>query len=148
PVEVEPFQPPSSAASLEIAALSVRGKLNPHNTDHYLALRFDRGQQTLLTSLAAADLPPPFREYGYALLVAVGAGREGPGADASRLVLSALARQTMRHAQWNLRVDPETSAEVLEEMEFFARRANDALREDARLSGLATSLAGVFINGA
>ena len=37
-----------------------------------LAIRFGRLQETLVTSLAAADLPPRFEEYAYAMLVADG----------------------------------------------------------------------------
>ena len=69
PVDVEPFDPLSSAAALEIAAMSVCGRLRPHNTDHFLAIRVSRGLETVVTSLAEADHPPDFEEYGYALAV-------------------------------------------------------------------------------
>src|ERR1700745_2753631 len=59
PVEIADFHPLSSALAVEVAAASVCGRLRPHNTDHYLAIRFGRLQETLVRSLAAGAPPPP-----------------------------------------------------------------------------------------
>src|SRR5215510_15078536 len=85
PLEIEPFYPLSSLGVLHIAGHSVRGKLHSHNSDHYLALKLGRVQETLISSLAPGDLPPRFEEYAYAILVADGRGRRGAGAKASRV---------------------------------------------------------------
>jgi len=149
PVEMADFHPLSSALAVEVAAASVCGRLRPHNTDHYLAIRFGRLQETLVTSLAAADLPPRFEEYAYAMLVADGLDESGAGARASRIALSTLAKLAIRYGRWNVRADPETLADIVEQGEFFYRRANDevlrASRADLALTDMATSLTALYI---
>ena len=51
PPEHETFQPLSASFALEVAAASFGGKWPPHNTDHYLAVRAGRMQETIATSL-------------------------------------------------------------------------------------------------
>jgi len=152
PVDIEPFKPLSSTVSLQVAAASVTGKLRTHNTDHYLAIRLGRTQETLLSSLTPADLPPTFHEFGYALLVADGLGDSGSGARASRVALSALAHLAIRYGRWNVRVDADTIAEITEQGAFLYRRVHDAVleasRTDARLADMATSLAAMYVAGA
>jgi protein phosphatase len=149
PVEIADFYPLSSALAVEVAAASVCGRLRPHNTDHYLAIRFGRLQETLVTSLAAADLPPRFEEYAYAMLVADGLDESGAGARASRIALSTLAKLAIRYGRWNVRADPETLADIVEQGEFFYRRANDEVlresRSDLALTDMATSLTALYI---
>lgn len=149
PVVLETFKPLSSDIELEIGAASACGRYNAHNTDHYLAMRLGRRQETLVTSLAANDLPPRFEEYGYALLVADGLGGAAAGARASRVALSALAHQVIRYGKWNVRVGPETMAELEDQGQFFFRQINDAVleasRADVRLADMATSLILVYI---
>jgi protein phosphatase len=152
PVDIEPFTPLSSTVSLRVAAASVTGTLRTHNTDHYLAIRLGRTQETLLSSLTSADLPPPFQEFGYALLVADGLGDGVSGARASRVALSALAHLAIRYGRWNVRVDADTIAEITEQGAFLYRRVHDAVleasRTDVRLADMATSLAAMYIAGA
>jgi protein phosphatase len=149
---VEPFDPVSSLTALEIAAVSVCGALRPHNTDHYLAIRLNRGQSTLTTSLAEADLPPPFEEYSYALLVADGIGSHGEGVRASRTALSALAYLVTQYGEWNIRMGPDTATDIKDQGQFFYRQTSDALRQgsraDSQSPSLATSLTAVYIAGA
>jgi protein phosphatase len=151
PLDVEHYQPLSSAAVLEIAASSVSGALRSHNTDHYLVLRIGRTQETVLSSLPESDLPPRFTEYAYAMAVADGLGERGAGARASRVVLSTLAHLTIRYGKWNLRVDPSTIEEVTEQSEFLYRRAHDALLEARRdapiLADMAASLTAMYVAG-
>jgi protein phosphatase len=152
PVDIEPFKPISSTVSLLVAASSVCGKLRPHNTDHYLAIRLGRMQETILSSLKAADLPPRFEEFGYALLVADGLGDRGSGARASRVALSALAHLAIKYGRWNVRVDADSISEITEQGAFLYRRVHDvvveASRADARLADMATSLTAMYIAGA
>jgi PPM family protein phosphatase len=149
PVEIADFHPLSSALAVEVAAASVCGRLRPHNTDHYLAIRFGRLQETIVTSLATADLPPRFEEYAYAMLVADGLDESGAGARASRVALSTLAKLAIRYGRWNVRADPETLADIVEQGEFFYRRANDEVlrvsRSDLALTNMATSLTALYI---
>jgi PPM family protein phosphatase len=151
PLEIEPFYPLSSVGLLDIAGRSVRGKLQTHNTDHYLAVKLGRVQETLISSLAPVDLPPPFSEYAYTILVADGRGRRGAGAKASRVALSTLAHLAIRYGKWNVRVDSETADNIKKQIEFFSRQAHDALYQahlaDSKLSDLATGLTAVYIAG-
>ena len=69
PVATEPLSPESSRADVELAATSICGRLRADNTDHYMAIRLGRLQETLLTSLSASDLPARFEEFAYAMVV-------------------------------------------------------------------------------
>jgi protein phosphatase len=149
PVENAPFHRLSMSIALELGAASACGRSHAHNTDHYLALRFGRLQETLLTSLADADLPAPFEEYAYSLVVADGIGEHGSGARASRIALSALAHLAIRYGKWNVRVDADTTSTVISQSEFLYRQLNDAIRraghEHLELSGMAASLTALYI---
>jgi protein phosphatase len=151
PLEIEPFCPLSSVGVLDLAGRSVRGKLHSHNSDHYLAVKLGRVQETLISSLAPADLPPPFEEYAYCVLVADGRGRRGAGAKASRVALSTLAHLAIRDGKWHVRVDPGTAENIRTQVEFFSRQAHDALYEahltDSELPDLATTLTAVYMAG-
>lgn len=146
------FQPLSAGIGLEVAGVSVCGKKQAHNTDHYAALRLGRMQEMLTTSLSAADVPPAFEEYAYALLVADGIDGDGTGARASRFALSTLAHLAIRYGKWNVRVGPETPTDIIEQGEFFYRQVQDAVaqagRTDAKLADMATSLTAMYIAGA
>jgi PPM family protein phosphatase len=148
-VDVDPFRPLSSSLAVEIGAASVCGTGRAFNTDHFLAIRIGRLQETLVTSLTAADLPPRFEEYGYALVVADGLGEQAAAARASRIALSALARIAIQHGRWNVRLDPETALSIASQSELFIKRANDAVLraswEDVHLADMATSLTGLYI---
>jgi protein phosphatase len=148
-VDIEPFHPPSAAILLDVGAASACGRGHSHNSDHYLAIRLGRLQETLTTSLPSADLPPRFEEHGYALIVADGLGSDGSGARASRVALSTLAHLAIRYGKWNVRIDPETTSHVTDQGEFFYRRVNDAVFQAsqavAHLAGMATSLTAVYI---
>jgi protein phosphatase len=151
PLDIEHYQPLSSAAVLELAASSVCGALHSHNTDHYLAIRVGRTQETLLSSLAESDLPSRFTEYGYALAVADGLGDRGSGARASRVALSTFAHLVIRYGKWNVRLDSTGIDEVTEQGEFFYRRAHDALLEarrvDPLLRDMAVSITAMYVAG-
>lgn len=151
PMNVHRFQSPASEVEFEVAAASDCGKVQLHNTDHYLAVRLGRLQETLVTSLPPEDLPATFEEYAYAMLVADGIGEQGAGARASRVALSALAHLAVRYGKWNVRVGPETPADIIEQGEFFYRQANEAViqagRADFRLANMAASVTAVYVAG-
>jgi protein phosphatase len=152
PLEPPIFHPLSAAIGVEIAGLSVCGKKQAHNTDHYAALRLGRMQEMLTTSLAAADVPPRFEEYAYALLVADGLDGDGTGARASRFALSTLAHLAIRYGKWNVRIGSDTPSEVIEQGEFLYRQVHDAIaqagRTDPAFAEMATSLTAMYIAGA
>src|SRR5580765_5466554 len=100
------FRPLSAAVRVEIGASSHQGPSRSLNDDHYVAIRFGRSQETVATSLSAADLPPRFEEHGYAMLVADGLGEPGAGSVASRVALSTIAHLGLQYGRWNMRIDP------------------------------------------
>src|SRR5215470_2038014 len=152
PIDAQAFQPVSASIGLEVAGVSVCGKTQLQNTDHFVAIRLGRMQETLTTSLAAADLPPRFEEYAYSMLVADGLDGDGTGARASRFALSTLAHLAIRYGKWNVRVGPETASDVAAQSEFLYRQLTEAViqasRADASLAGMATSLTALYVAGA
>jgi protein phosphatase len=152
PLDVPDAHPLSAAIAVDVAGQSVSGPNQDHNTDHYLAIRLGRLQETLVTSLAAADLPPRFEESAYTMLVADGLDAQGVGARASRLALSTLAHLAIRYGKWNVRIGPDGASEIIEQGEFLYRQVSDAMieagRSDMALSHMATSITAVYIAGA
>ena len=152
PIDVPAFHPMSASIGVEVAGISVCGKTQLQNTDHYVVIRLGRMQETLTTSLATADLPPRFEEYAYAMLVADGLDGDGTGGRASRFALSTLAHLAVRYGKWNVRIGPDMASDIAEQSEFFYRQVADAIiqasRTDASLSGMATSLTALYIAGA
>ena len=148
PLETPSFVPESSAVSVEVGAASVCGKLSSQNTDHYLAVRVGRLQETLITSLTAADLPSRFEEVRLRPAVADGVGGDA-GARASRVALSALAHLAIRHGKWNVRVTPETERDIVAQGESLFSQAHNWLRQasraDVRLADMAASLTVLYI---
>ncbi len=152
PIDAPVFHPVSAGIGLEVAGLSVCGKAQLHNTDHFVAIRLGRMQETLTTTLAAADLPPRFEEYAYAMLVADGLDSDGTGGRASRFALSTLAHLAIRYGKWNVRVGPDTASDIAAQSEFLYRQLTEAViqasRTDASLAGMATSLTALYVAGA
>ena len=74
---IDDYRPLSASVDVEIAGRTHRGKVREINTDHFLVIRLSRRQETLLSSLAKADLPKTFNESGYIMLVADGLGEDG-----------------------------------------------------------------------
>jgi protein phosphatase len=151
PLDAPAFHPVSANIGLEVAGVSVCGKTQLQNTDHFVAIRLGRMQETLTTSLAEADLPPRFEEYAYAMLVADGLDSDG-GGRASRFALSTLAHLAIRYGKWNVRIGPDTPSDVIAQGEFLYRQLTDAVihasRADAGLAGMATSLTALYVAGA
>ena len=150
PLDVELADPLSSRVALEIGAMSVRGTLRAHNTDHYLAIKVSRGLEIVSTSLAEIDYPPAFEEHAYAMVVADGIGGQGEGARASRAALSAMAYLAITYGHWNVRVGPDTAEDIKAQIQFFLRRIDDVLRRanrDFPKTGLTTSLTMVAVAG-
>ena len=142
--------PLPSIIEVDVGARTDTGKVQAHNTDHFLAIRLGRVQQTMATSLSASDLPGDFEEYGYALLVADGLGEQSAGIRASRVALSAIAHLAIQFGRWNVR-GSDSPADTIEQGELFYRHANDAVleasRSDERLAGMAASMTAVYIAG-
>lgn len=148
---VEEFRPPSSSVRVSIGARSHQGGLRQRNEDHYLIVRLGRQQVTLATSLSGADVPPPFDESGYLMLVADGLGEGGAGSVASRVALSTIAHLGLHYGKWNLRVDAATATQIFERAEWFYAQADAAVHTRAaampELQGMTTALTAAYSAG-
>ena len=148
----ESFRAPAAAVIVDLSARSKPAPGGAINEDHFLVLRFGRQQETLTTSLRAADLPPTYDEHGYAMLVADGMGRGGAGALASRMALATAARLSIAFGRWNLRIDDRTAAVVSERLEWLYQRVEETLnfhgRSDPTLAGMGTTMTAAFSAGA
>jgi serine/threonine protein phosphatase PrpC len=151
PFTAPDFRPLSAAVIVDVAARSERGATRSSNDDHYLVIRLERSQQTLASSLSSADLPAPFEESGYAMLVADGIGEAGAGSVASRVAISTIAHLALEHGRWNLRVNPDTAMEIMARAELLYGRADAEVfartRAAAPLSGMSTSLTAAYSAG-
>jgi protein phosphatase len=151
PLTAHEVRPLSSSVKVDIAASSRRGTSQKYNDDHYLVVRLGRTQETLATSLSAAEVPSRFEENGYAMLVADGLGEGGSGAVASRVALSTIAHLALHYGRWNLRVDPQTAMEIMDRAQELHTRADAEVFAKSRmgplLTGISTSLTAAYSAG-
>jgi serine/threonine protein phosphatase PrpC len=124
------FPPPSATAEVTFGANSRRGPARAVNDDHYLVVRMGRHQETLLTSLPADAIAPPFDEYGYAMVVADGMGGPtgGSGEAASRLAMLTLVHLMRHFGKWQLRVDDVIARDIMDRAEGFYRHIDAVVR--------------------
>ena len=90
---------------MDLAALTDRGKVRDNNEDHYIVARFDRAMRTLLTNLPKGEVPGPYAETVYGLLVADGVGGQQAGEVASRTAIQAIVDLVIDTPDWIMRLD-------------------------------------------
>lgn len=117
---------------VEFGAHSRRGPQRSVNEDHYLVLRLQRRQETLLTSLPEQALPRHFDEFGYGMVVADGMGGTGAGEAASRLAVTTLVSLAVYFGKWNVRIDAPIASEVIDRIERFYRGVDATLVEASK----------------
>jgi protein phosphatase len=148
---LDDFRPVSSAVGVEFGVRSHTGRGRAVNEDHYLIVRLARSQDVIATSLPDADVIGHFEEFGYGMIVCDGVGGTGTGAAASRIALSTLTHLAVHYGQWNLRVDGRTAREIIDRMEWFYRRVNEAIVDragtDPALATMATTMTAAFTAG-
>jgi len=141
----------SASVRVECAAHSRPRVSGSTNDDHYLVVKLVRSQETLATSLSALDVPPPFEESGYAMLLADGIGEGGAGSTASRVALSTIAHLALHYGKWNVRIEPRTAVEIVDRAEWFYARADAAVAARSRfqplMKGIATALTAAYSAG-
>ena len=150
-LSTEDFEPAAALVRADFAARSHRGRAFKDNEDHYLALRLGRSEETLHTSLINLDVPRRFDEYAYAAVVADGIGGGGAGAVAARVAISTLADLELRFGQWNMRIDPESAADIMDRSKWFYDRAHEAVRRwygaHHEVGRIAAALTGMYSAG-
>ena len=150
-IDLPDFRPLSSRVRIEFGAASHAGKVRHVNEDHYLVARLGRSQETLATTLADAEVPAKFDEFGYAMVVADGLGGTGSGGVASRLAISKLVYLVIHYGRWNVRVDARSAFEIIERLEWCYGRVNEFVQLKSQVSpqlaGMATTLTAAYIAG-
>jgi protein phosphatase len=150
-IPVTPFRPASATMRVEIAAQCHPGNIKPYNEDNFLVVELGREQRVMATSLSTAELPEPFDEHAYVMMVADGIGGVGAGAVASRLALSTVAQLAIHFGRWNVRVDPAIAEEIMDRVEWFYTRVQETITShsltERGLSTMATALTAAYSAG-
>ena len=150
-LSADEFRPLSALVKVEVGAHSRPGRGRLAGEDHFLILQLGRSQHVMASSLQAVDLPGPFEEHGYAMVVADGAGNLGSGALASRVAISTLAHLAIQSGKWNLRVDADTALAIAAQAEWLYQRAAHAVEQqgmtDPMLEGMRAALTVTFSAG-
>jgi protein phosphatase len=120
PRQMLPDYPLSSTVRVEFGARSLRGPSHEINEDHYLIVQMVRQQDTIETSLPMSHARR-FDEYGYAMVVADGAGEAGTGEVASRIAIETLSALAVHFGKWHLRVDDRIAQEIMDRAQRFYR---------------------------
>jgi serine/threonine protein phosphatase PrpC len=132
PAEGKARQVRSSAVQVDIGALSDPGKVRPNNEDHYLAARFDRSMQVLLTNLPPHNVPDRYGETAYGMLVADGMGGEAAGEIASSTAIRVLVDLVLGTPDWIMLYDEVRLQQVEARMTQRLEQVNEALAEQAQ----------------
>lgn len=135
---------PSSLVRVDLAGVSHQGNVRPNNQDHFLAVRFERSLETLLSNLPQGEVAARSTETGYGMVVADGLGGHAAGEVASRKAVSTLTELALRTPDWIMRLDDESIQVVCRRMEERFQEVSDALTDKARvdptLFGMGTTM--------
>ncbi len=144
PAEARSPGPPSRLVTVNVAALSHRGKVRPNNEDNFLVVRFGRFLETMLTSLPDGQLPGEFGDTGFGMVVADGMGGMAGGKVASRLAVTLLLNLVLDTPDWIMGRDEADAEEVIRRAVSRFGAVNEAIIEEARrrprLAGMGTTL--------
>jgi protein phosphatase len=137
-------QPDSTRVQVELAARTDVGLVRKNNEDHFLAVRFGRMLETLLTNLPGDDVPARSEEVGYGLVVADGMGGTSAGEIASRMAISTLYDLVIHTPDWVLSTGQVDTDRVIKRMTERFRRINAVLHhhgtDNPALSGMGTTM--------
>jgi serine/threonine protein phosphatase PrpC len=141
---VRASRPRSRLVSVDVAALSHRGKVRPNNEDNFLVVRFGRFLETLSTSLPDGQIPAEFGDTGYGMVVADGMGGMAGGEVASQLAITLLLTLVLDTPDWIMGRDEADVLEVIRRAGSRFGAVNEAIIEEARrrprLAGMGTTL--------
>jgi protein phosphatase len=128
----------------DLGALSHPGKVRPNNEDHFLVVRFQRTMNVLLTNLPEGTVPENYADTAFGLLVADGMGGAAAGEVASRTAIRTLVDLALQTPDWIMRLDEQSTQQVLDRMDQRFGRLKDALIEqaqaDPKLAGMGTTM--------
>jgi protein phosphatase len=121
----------SALISVDVAALTHRGKVRQNNEDQFLVGRTERDLEVLATSLGQEDISRHSRETGYGMIVADGMGGVEGGEVASRLAIKTLVELVIQTPDWLMRIDDELAEELIRRTTERYRKVDAAIREEA-----------------
>lgn len=129
---------------VEASGLSDRGLRRATNEDHFLICEIERTWRTLQTNVPAGAFPSSVSDSVTAQIVADGMGGKAGGAVASRAAIATFVDIVQRTPNLILRLDEQSTRDVLERMARRFERVKEALEEmvrrDPALSGMGTTL--------
>jgi protein phosphatase len=117
--DVQPF---SSLVTVDIAALTHRGRLRENNEDQFHVARMSRALETVTTSLPPGEVPERAEEVNHVMIVADGMGGHAAGELASRLAIRSLVNIALGGADWILKLDASVANEIQERARRFIRQ--------------------------
>jgi len=140
----EPGMPFSSLVRIDVSALSHTGHHRANNEDHFAVMRLGRTLETLMTSVAEADLPTRTEEVNYVMIVVDGMGGHSGGEIASRMAISKIVSLALDVPDWIFKMD-HAHAEEIERRSRERVQEVDAMlvergRRDPALRGMGTTL--------
>jgi protein phosphatase len=139
-----PLVTESSQVQVDLGGLSHRGKVRANNEDHFLAVRFERSMQTIVTNLTDGSIPERSTETAYGMVVADGMGGAAGGEVASRTAIHALVDLFLRTPSWIMRLDEQQIEKFERRMEQRFQKITESLAELAegnpQLFGMGTTM--------
>jgi protein phosphatase len=123
---------PSERVEVALSGLSHRGLVRSRNEDYFLAARFGRSLQTVLTNLPEDCVPPESQEIGYGMVVADGMGGMAAGDVASRSAIQTLVQLVLNTPDWILSSDQPWLSTVMDRMAERFRQVDERLVQQAQ----------------
>ena len=150
-LELLEVEKPGITVDVEFGALSHPGKVRTNNEDHYVILKLSRTMQPLYTNVPEKELPAPFEETGYGMVVADGMGGQAGGEVASRSAIQILLNLTKKAPNWILKIDEDEAQEVMELSAKYYKKVDSELSDKAKsepgLQGMGTTLTATYSIG-
>ncbi|MGI9471002.1 MAG: PP2C family protein-serine/threonine phosphatase [Rubripirellula sp.] len=146
PVSAESF----FESSLEIGAITHRGRVRPHNEDQFAIVRRLRRGEVLASSVDESMLRSG-EESAWLLTVADGLGGQVSGEVASATAIESIMSFASEMSSWVMRPAENMEEDVARRVELYAQAIKRALRakaeSDPDLAGMATTLTAAYIYG-
>ncbi|WP_435009476.1 PP2C family protein-serine/threonine phosphatase [Tundrisphaera lichenicola] len=140
----DPPKSPRRPVEVEFAAISDPGRVRTNNEDHYLITRMSRTYRPLRTNMPAGELPDPFDDVAYGMVVADGMGGMSAGEKASQLAIRTGVELVLNSPRWATRIDEEEARHLIGRMCEYFRKVDNAVIGQARahrgLRGMGTTL--------
>jgi protein phosphatase len=124
------------ALAAEVGGRTHPGRVRANNEDTFHVIRFGRHLITTLSSLPPGRVPDEYWLTGCGIIVADGMGGHAAGEVASRAAVTGLLASALRTPDWILGREDEHLAAVEERTIRRFREVDEAVRDQARASGL------------